>query len=131
MSISDFLLKRKITKADREAYNYLAKTAKTMEAQSIAELKANGNVIDVKEAISILKRWEPALDMLLELDKKYVRLKEKFKHDSKELLKIVIDWRDFNVLIYNLFSYKLDDWTDYEIRSKEIMKRFSKLLALE
>jgi len=131
MGITDFLLERKIKKADQKAYNYLAKTAKAMEEDSINELKANGSSINALEAIGVLGKWDTAFDILLELDKKYIRLKEKFKYDNKELLKIVIDWRDFNILTYDLFSNKLSNWADYEIQTEEMMKRFSKLLNSE
>jgi len=80
---------------------------------------------------------------LKETEDKYIRLKEKYKFDQNMLLKIAIDWRDYNL---NLFG-KVSEWKklgvnvednayeeygegirEHQLIIEEIEKRFDSLL---
>jgi len=122
--------------------NRLYKTAsKKLEKAISEEVKNNKNK----------KSWEDKkiLDNLIstrneaeETREKYIKLSERFRHDSNKRFEIISDWRDYAQLFY--------DWTEgYEdiqvsrgavvpdidrvqeiyLRSQEIIKRFDKLLS--
>ncbi|MFA6160408.1 MAG: hypothetical protein WC678_04985 [Parcubacteria group bacterium] len=127
MGLTNFLLNRKIKKAERVGYDYYIRTAKAIEADSA---KAGANRIDNEEFSKLNELLEQTLKgmgILEIIEQKYVQLKEKYKHDRQQLLNIVTDWRDFNILTYNLFS-NTGDKTEHEIRAEEMMERFDKLL---
>ena len=130
MGITNFLLNRKIKKAEQLAYNYYVKTFKAIESDSV---KVCVYKIDKGEFTEVNKHLEEVgkgFEALEKLDQKFRTLKEKFKHDGKQLLNIAIDWRDFNILTYNLFTHKISrEGNVYEIRTEEIMKRFNELLG--
>lgn len=129
MGLTDFLLKRKIKKIEQEAYNFYVKTFKAIEADSVKISVDRINKGEFTETNKHLEEVGKGFETLEEIEQKYVRLKEKYKHNNEQLLNIVIDWRDLNLLGYNLFTHKIsDDNTDYEIQLEEIMKRFNKLL---
>lgn len=130
MGITDFLLKRKIKKLDQEAYNFYVKTVKAIEADSVQISVDRINKGEFTEVNKHLEEVGKGFETLEKIEQKYVRLKEKYKHNNEQLLNIVIDWRDLNLLGYNLFAHKISSNTaDYEIRTEEIMKRFNKLLG--
>ncbi len=83
------------------------------------------------------KDWEQRLEKM-RLD--YIALKEKFKHDKKQLLKLAIDWKDYTNNFYDLNTHveiKIEAMGDEvydklieetEVVLREIEKRFSKLV---
>ena len=130
MGITNFLLNRKIKNTKQEAYSYYVKTAKAIESDSVKVSVDRINKGEFAEVNKHLEEVGKGFDTLEKLDQKYIRLKEKFKHDNDQLLKIAVDWRDFNLLSYNLFAHKINgDSSDCEIRMQEIIKRFNELLA--
>ncbi len=130
MGITDFLSKRKIKNLEREAYDFYVKTVKAIEADSVQISVDRINKGEFTEVNKHLEEVGKGFETLEKIEQKFVRLKEKYKHDNEELLKIVIDWRDLNLLGYNLFAHKTNgDTADYEIRTEEIMKRYNKLLG--
>jgi len=80
---------------------------------------------------------------LKETEKKYIRLKEKYKYEPKMCLRLAIDWRDYNlnmhgkVMEWKKFGVNLEESADEEYAEgtkehqlivEEIEKRFNKLL---
>lgn len=131
MGITNFLLSRKIKKIEREAYSYFSKIVNEMEAASVKLCVDRMNQGKLGETITHLEEAEKGFNVLEKLDQKFVRLKERFKHNGNELLRIVVDWRDFNILTYKLLLNIESNWSDYRICAEEMMKRFNKLLSEE
>ena len=82
---------------------------------------------------------------LKKTEESYIRLKEKFKHDTKKIIEVVIDWRDYclemhhKVLEWKKFGVNLESDADKEFEDgiknselvmSEIEKRFEKLLVI-
>lgn len=81
---------------------------------------------------------------LKKTEEKYIRLKEKYKHEPKTRLKLAIDWVDYNnnmhgkVMEWKKFGVNLEKTADEEYAAgikehqliiEEIEKRFNKLLS--
>lgn len=121
-------MNRKIKKAEQAGYDYYVRTAKKIESDSV---QAGANRLgkgELSELNGLLEETLKGMETLEKIEQKFVRLKEKYKHDKKLLLNIATDWRDFNILTYNLFNNS-GDKTEHEIRAEEMMKRFDELLS--
>ncbi len=129
MTIKNFFQNRKIKNVENEAYKYYLKTFKAVESDSVKVVVNKLNKGEAVGSVMLLEDVKKSMETMEQIEQKYVRLKEKFKHESNQLLNIVIDWRDFNLLNYNLFTHKITaNPTDYEIRAQEMIKRFDRLL---
>jgi hypothetical protein len=114
---------------DSEGYKLYLKAIKAMEADSVQVSVSLLNDGDFENTNKHLEEVERAMNVLEEIEQKYIRLKERYKHDSKILLEIATDWKDINMLHFKLFAHEfVDDENTYKIRSEEILKRFNKLL---
>ena len=82
-------------------------------------------------------------ERLKKTEEKYIRLKEKFKHEPKMQLKLAIDWKDYclnmhsKVLEWKKFGVNLEDSAqeeydegikEHQLIIEEIEKKFDKLL---
>lgn len=81
--------------------------------------------------------WKKDID---KIRLQYAALKERFKHNKKELLELAIDWRDLTDLLFKsktLWKIASDGALDEKgsetndetiVRAQEIKKKFSRLL---
>lgn len=119
----------KIGYLDSEAQRLLSESTTVLEAESLSVTMnhlENGNT---KEASDFLEGTTPSLDLLVDLKDKYVKLREKYKYDITEQLRIVTDWKDFNEMLNKLLTHRESaDALYFQTRSKEIINRFEKLL---
>ena len=114
--------------------------------RAIEEIEKNGNIsrqVIFAERVIDVSELKEAIE---EMEKKYIRLKEKFKHEPEKRIKVVRDWFDYlNALREFYFAAKLLD-VDMEegasdrfdekikepvIRKDEIEKRFDELLEIK
>ncbi|MFA5413769.1 MAG: hypothetical protein WC348_04520 [Patescibacteria group bacterium] len=125
----NFLFKNRIKSIDGEGYKLYLKAIKAIEADSVQVSVNLLNQGDFDNTNKHLKEVEQAMNVLEEIEQKYTRLKERYKHDGKTLLEIATDWKDINTLHHKLFTHEFkNDENTYKIRSEEILKRFNKLL---
>ncbi len=125
----DFLIKNKIKNIEDEAHALYLKSAKAIESDSVKVSVGLINKGDFDKTNEHLREVGETLDTLENIEQKYLRLKEKLKHDNRKLLEIAIDWKDINVLHYKLLMNQfIDNENVYRARVEEIIKRFNYLL---
>jgi hypothetical protein len=132
MGIYNFLLNGKIKNLERASYDLYLKTFKAIESDSVQVMMHQLNNSEISDMAEIAHDVLGVTEEMEKVEEKYVRLKEKFKHEGEILLNITTDWYDFTQLNYDLFVRKTNtEGLNYEIRTEELIKRFDKLLKEE
>jgi hypothetical protein len=126
---SNFIKDIKIGFLEQKAQRYLSGAVESLQSDSMVVIKNHLNSGDIQATNTHLTEVAPSLDTLVELKEKYVKLREKFKHNKDKLLELAIDWKDFNELLHRLLSQKEGaDVIYFKTRSEEIISRFNKML---
>ena len=74
------------------------------------------------------KHWKNDID---QMESKYKRLRERFKHDRGKSLEVTKDWLEYIESAYEIIKYGgFDNFNDdgYQLAMQEIERRFDKLL---
>jgi hypothetical protein len=128
MWINNFLIDIKIGFVDSQAENILSKIVEELESNSVKQTIELINNERFNKADKNIEKFGDDIQKLIEVKKKYIQLREKYKNNRRELLKIAIDWRDVIIFNYDALINETKK-IDYKIRTETIINKFNKLLS--
>ena len=129
MIFSGFLNDIKIGYLDAKAHKHLTRAIDALQADGFKVVSNHLNNGNQADANPVLQGTISAIDIISDIKEMYIRLRERCKHDKKQLLAVTTDWCDFTFLLEELFVHKRGESAYFGIRAQEILKRFEQLLS--